>query len=126
MKQYFYINQNSELPILKMEVIYDGRGDFNKIYDSLQNCDITFSMMNVDSGVFKVSNAPCYIKERESDGCVTKYDVCYDWKKRDTRDKGTYKGQFKIHFNPIKGESTIYPTGDLIMPIREDLEIIIR
>lgn len=126
MQQFFYINQNSELPTLKMEVIYDGRGDFHKVYSSLQNCEITFSMMNIDSGVYKVSNAPCYIKKRESEGCVEKYDICYDWKKRDTKDKGTYKGVFEIDFGQIKGESMTFPSGKLIMPIREELIIVIR
>lgn len=124
--QEFYIKQNSELPILSMEIIYDGRSDFNKFHDSIQNSEITFTMTNMDTNVIKIANAPCYIKRREKDGCVEQYLICYQWKKRDTREVGRYKGEFKISFGEIKGESITYPKGDLIMPIREDLLITIE
>lgn len=123
--QYFYIRQNSTLPTLRMELIEDGRHDYRKFYDSIQNCSITFTMVNIDTNITKVAKAPCYIKLKEDGGCVEKYVICYDWKERDTKDVGTYKGTFDITFNPIKSDETEYPTGKLIMPIREELTIII-
>lgn len=123
--QYFYIRQNSTLPTLRMELIEDGRHDYRKFYDSIQNCSITFTMVNIDTNITKVAKAPCYIKLKEDGGCVEKYVICYDWKERDTKDAGTYKGTFDITFNPIKSDETEYPTGKLIMPIREALSIII-
>ena len=125
--QTFYINQNSELPILRMELIIDGRNDFNKFYDAIQDASITFSMTNVDTGIMKVANAPAYIKRKDNDGCVEEYVICYDWRKRDTKEIGTYEGVFTIHFNGnIKNEEITYPKGDLIVPIREKLIITIR
>lgn len=123
--QYFYIRQNSTLPTLRMELIEDGRHDYRKFYNSIQNCSITFTMVNIDTNITKVAKAPCYIKLKEDGGCVEKYVICYDWKERDTKDVGTYKGTFDITFNPIKSDETEYPTGKLIMPIRETLNIII-
>lgn len=123
--QYFYIRQNSTLPTLRMELIEDGRHDYRKFYDSIQNCSITFTMVNIDTNITKVAKAPCYIKLKEDGGCVEKYVICYDWKERDTKDAGTYKGTFDITFNPIKSDETEYPTGKLIIPIREALSIII-
>ena len=123
--QYFYIRQNSTLPTLRMELIEDGRHDYRKFYDSIQNCSITFTMVDIDTNITKVAKAPCYIKLKEDGGCVEKYVICYDWKERDTKDVGTYKGTFDITFNPIKSDETEYPTGKLIMPIRETLNIII-
>ena len=77
--------------------------------------------------MIKVANAPCYIKLKENNGCVEQYSICYNWKKRDTKEKGTYEGVFNIHFNGnIKSETTSYPSGDLIMPIREKLIITIQ
>lgn len=107
-----------------MELIWDGRGDFNKFYDCIQNAEITFTMTNVATNVIKVSNAQAYIKRREIDGCVEQYIICYDWKKRDTKEKGSYEGYFTIHFNDdLKSDTVTYPSGDLIMPIREKLSI---
>lgn len=127
--QYFYINQNSTLPALQMELIYDGRNDFNKFYEAIQNSEITFSMIDINTNLPKISNASAYIKLKENSNCVKEYLICYNWKKRDTKEKGIYRGIFNIHFkDDIKNENeTIqYPIGDLIMPIREELIITIK
>ena len=123
--QYFYIRQNSTLPTLRMELIEDGRHDFRKFYESVQNCTITFTMVNVDTKITKIAKAPCYIKLKEDDGCVEKYVICYDWKPRDTKEAGTFKGTFELTFGEIKSDETEYPTGNLNMPVREDLTIVI-
>ena len=36
----FYINKNSTLPILKLDVIQDGRNDVKQIYELIQNSNI--------------------------------------------------------------------------------------
>ena len=123
----FLINQNSVLPQLRIELIQDGRGDFHRFHDCIQNADITFTMINVDSGVIKISNAPCSIRLKDNNSCEEEYLICYDWKKRDTKDKGIYKGLFTIKFNDdLVSETDVYPKGELIVPIVEDLIIIIK
>jgi hypothetical protein len=125
--QEFYIKQNSMLPQLRMEIIDDGRHDFWKFHEAIQNADITFTMTNVNSGLIKILNSPCYIKLKEDGGCEDEYVICYDWKKRDTNEKGLYNGVFTIDFgNDLKSDLTTYPSGTLIMPIREDLQIMIE
>lgn len=125
--QTFLITQNSTLPTLKIDVINNGRDNYNKIFDSLQNSEITFTMTNIDTGLVKILNAPCYIKLKENQGCVETYSVCYDWKKRDTKEKGTYKGVFNIIFNDdLTSDTTTYPSGNMFVPIAEQLEIIIK
>lgn len=128
MHQQFFINKDSVLPTLRMELIYDGRHDFHKFWDAVQNSEITFTMTNVDTKVIKIANEPCYIKLREIDGCVDQYVICYDWRKRDTKERGVYEGVFTINFNGnLKSEDGIsYPNGDLVMPIREKLMITIQ
>ena len=124
---YFYIKQNSTLPILRMELIEDGRHTYNKFHECIQNADITFTMVNVDTNVTKVAKNKAYIKLREDDDCTEQYLICYDWKKHDTKECGTFKGTFEITFDPtLKNDEYEYPNGILNMPIREDLIIVIK
>lgn len=126
--QEFYIKQNSTLPTIRMELIEDGRFDFfhNKFHECIQNADVYFTMTNINTGLVKILNAPCYIKLRETNGCVEQYIICYDWKQRDTKEKGIYEGVFEINFrDDISSDVQTYPNGKLIMPIREKLQIII-
>ncbi len=125
--QTLFINQHATLPQLKIELIQDGRYNFNKFYNAIQNSEITFTMVNKNTNVIKIANAPAYIKLKEHQGCVDEYIICYDWKARDTKEKGTYEGYFKIHFNDtLTSETETYSYGDLIVPIEEKLEIVIR
>ena len=124
---YFFIKQGSVLPTLRMELIEDGRHDFGKFHEAVQDSDITFTMVNVDTNITKVAKNKAYIKLRENDDCTEQYLICYDWKKHDTKECGTFKGTFEITFPPsIKNDVYTYPSGILNMPIREELYIIIR
>lgn len=126
MAQYFYIKQNSTLPTLRMDLINDGRHDFRKFHECIQAADITFTMVNVDTNVTKIAKAKAYVKLREIDSCEEEYMICYDWKTRDTKESGTYKGTFEITFSKdIKNDNYSYPSGVLNMPIREELTIVI-
>ena len=124
--QEFYINKDSLLPTLRIELIEDGRHDYNKMYEMLQNSSITFTMVNRDTGVTKIAKAPAYIKAREDGGCVEQYVICYDWKKRDVNEEGSFIGKFEIEFGEVKNDEYTYPKGNLIMPIRDDLVITIK
>ena len=73
-----------------------------------------------------IENFDRYIKEREDGGCVEQYVICYDWRKHDTKEEGTYLGTFNIEFGEVKNDDYTYPTGNLIVPIREDLLITIK
>lgn len=127
MQQQFFINQHSTLPTLRMELINDGRNDFKKFYDIIQNAEITFTMTNCDTNVIKIANEKAYLSKREVDGCTDQYLICYQWKPRDTKEKGVYEGVFTLHFDgTLTSETDTYPKGDLIMPIREKLMIIIQ
>lgn len=122
----FYIRQNSVLPILRMELIEDGRHDYNKFHELIQNSTITFTMVNKETGVTKVAKAPAYLKLREDAGCVDQYVICFNWRKHDTKEAGNYVGYFDIDFGEVKNDNYEYPKGKLIMPIRETLNITIR
>lgn len=115
------------LPILCMMVINDGRHDFHKFHEKIQNAEITFSMIENDSGVFKIVNSPAFIKKIGDTCCEDQYLVCYQFRKRDVQVPGTFKGFFTIRFNDdLKNDEYEYPEGVLKVPIRDDLWIVVE
>lgn len=128
--QEFYIDSGSMLPVLKMELVKDGRHSFRKFCDEIQNASVTFSMKELKTGINKIVNAPCGIelKDSDEDGCEDEYLIVYKWKKRDTNERGSYIGTFEITFGDdlTSQDGLTYSSGNLIVPIREDVEIIIK
>ena len=122
--QQFNIVQNATLPYLELEVINDGRHNFNKIYVALQAADVTFNMTDNNNGIKKIVNKKCNIVPIEDNGCIEKVKVQYQWRKNDTKEKGQFKGYFKVSFkDDIVMEDMMFPKGDLIVPIAEELII---
>ena len=112
----FFINQNSTLPILKMDVVLDGRTDaFKEFYSILDNANIRFSMTLESNGAEKISMQPAYLveKDKTSAESTQEYYIYYKWKSKDTNRPGRYKGEFSITLD----------NGELIAPIRENLYI---
>lgn len=121
MKQ-FNINKDSMLPYLEIEPILNGRFTFAKLYDAIQNADVTFSMKNVDTGIWKIANAKANIVNCTEQGCEDRFKIQYRWNKRDTKECGRYLAQFKIMFyDDIVSGDYIFPKGELIVPIGEDI-----
>ena len=126
MKQ-FVINKNSTLPYLEIEPIHDGRHTYKKLYLALQAASVTFTMTNMENGVKKIANAPCHIVPINDKVCEERYKIQYRWNKRDTSEAGIYIGQFKLRFdNEITAEDFVFPKGELILPIAEELQIVIN
>lgn len=123
----FYINQYSELPSLQIELIHDGISDYETFNECIQDATIYFNMINKDTNTYKICNALAYIKKVETNDCTDEFIICYDWKQRDTRDKGNFSGSFTINFhgNITSEDNKQYPQGNLIVPIRENLDIVI-
>ena len=113
----FHINKDATLPILKMELIKDGRYSFREFHDKIQNSNIYFSMSDINTGVKKICkrSATCILKS-EYNGCEDEeYYISYQFSRKDTSKPGTYIGKFIIEF--LDG------SGTLIVPIREELII---
>lgn len=121
MKQ-FNINKDATLPYLEIEPVMNGRYNFRKLYEAIQGADVTFSMKNIETGVWKVANAQAHIVDSTEQGCEERFKIQYRWKARDTKEAGRYLAQFKIKFaDDIVSGDTIFPKGDLIVPIAEDI-----
>lgn len=123
MKQ-FNINKDSTLPYLEIEPIVNGRNTFAKLYEAIQSADIKFSMKNIDNGIWKIANAKAYVVNSVDQGCEDRFKIQYRWNKRDTKECGRYLAQFKITFSDdIVSGDTIFPKGELIVPIAEDIVV---
>ena len=113
----FFINKNATLPILKLELIQDGRNDFQRFYEAVQNANIYFTMADVVTGVKRIAKKETTIElVIPQTNCVgDEYYLIYQFTERDTAVAGRYVGQFTIEF--LDG------SGTLIAPIREELFI---
>lgn len=61
----FYIKQNTDLPILKMEFVNDGRTDSYKILnDEIVNAKIRFSMMDLNTNQKIVFMENAYLTDK--------------------------------------------------------------
>jgi hypothetical protein len=112
----FSINKGATLNVLKMELINDGRNDFQKFHEKVQNANIYFTMTDVITGVKRIAKKPTTIEQVEPTNCVgDEFYLIYQFTERDTAVGGRYVGQFEIEF--------LDDSGTLIVPIKETLMI---
>lgn len=127
--QEFFIIKGSVNPVLEMELINDGRYDFQKslINDALQDSVVTFNMKDEETGILKIANAKANIVLADEESCQERYILQYKWKERDVKNSGVFRGWFNISFNGnLTSDGVDYPKGNLIVPIEEGLRIIIK
>lgn len=112
----FFINRGATLNVLKLELIQDGRNDFEKFFEKIQNANIFFSMSDVVTGVKYIGLKPTSLSLVTPESCVAEeYYLTYQFTAKETSRAGRYVGQFTIEF--LDG------TGTLIVPIKDELFI---
>jgi hypothetical protein len=110
----WFIKKGATLPVLKMQVVKDGRAGYLQLNEDLEVSTIFFSMVDVETGIPKIVSAPCYIVPLIlPEGATPEYYIYFQFTERDTNTPGRYQGQFLI-----KNDE-----GNLILPIREELYI---
>ena len=110
----FYIKKNATLPVLKMQVVKDGRSGYLQLMQDLEVSTIFFTMIEVETGIPKIVSAPAEIVNLIlPEGTDPEYYIYFKFTARDTNSPGRYQGQFLI-----KNDE-----GNLILPIREELYI---
>lgn len=116
MAQHFFIKKDSTLPILTMKVVNDGRYDYKKIFDRLENAAITFSMVD-EKGNYRVFNKQGLLIPVTKIACPEEdeFYIGYQFTEKETKKVGSYKAEFKIDF--------LDDGATLIVPIREDLYV---
>ena len=116
----FFIRKDSLEPVLKMQLIQDGRNDFRKFYQGLENAILSFSMKKVDNGEYVILNKAAGIVQKTQVDPTNdpEYYIYYRWQPTDVMEEGRYQGQFLIEF--------LTDGTQLVAPVREDLYINIQ
>jgi len=111
----FFIKKNATLPLLKMQVVKDGRSSYNNMMNLIESSAIFFSMVDTETGIPKINTRPAGITEKVmiDPNANQEYYVYYQFTNIDTRKPGRYEGQFLFRNDD----------GTLILPIREKLYI---
>ena len=104
----FFIRKNSTLPILEIDLIKDGRLDFNYINSNLSGSTIYFSMKDIDTQVYKVLNGVCVLDT------ITN-SIHYKFTKKNTSNTGRYICEFSFNTNQ----------GTVNLPITDNLYVTI-
>jgi hypothetical protein len=106
----FYIKQNSTLPILKMEIIKDGRSDFN--LNSFLSGSSTFliSIYDKSNDKFLFASKECFVTSEYSDfEGKDLYYLNYQFTNKDTLKTGRYEVQVSI----------LSDQGVILLPLQE-------
>ena len=122
---HFFIKKDSTLPELKYPLTQRVREKYDLSDDMLANCAITFSMMDADSGVYRIANVPANLvidTDRQNHPDELKYTLVYRFKLRDTKIAGRYLGEFVIDFIPSENEGGC---GKIKLPANGQINIII-
>ena len=111
----FFIKKNATLPVLKLQVVKDGRSDYDSFMNTIELSAIFFSMVDIDTGIPKISSRPAGFVEKTflDPNAEPEYYIYYQFTPRDTNRVGRYEGQFMLRNDQ----------GVLILPIREKLII---
>jgi hypothetical protein len=114
----FFIKKNATLPLLKLQVVNNGRSDFDNFMKTIELSAIFFSMVDVDTGVPKISSKPAGFVEKTflDPNSEPEYYIYYQLNSTDTNRVGKYEGQFLLRSDE----------GVLILPIREKLNVYVQ
>lgn len=112
----FFINKGATLNPLKMELINDGRNDYHKFHEKVQNANIYFTMTDVVTGVKRIARKKAGIQQVEPESCIgEEFYLVYNFSQKETSVAGRYVGQFEVDF--LDG------SGTLLVPIRDILYV---
>lgn len=117
----FFIRQGSTTPILKLQLIDDGKNDMSSFNDQLENAVIRFEMSDSTTNEPFILDAPCYLTTKTElyNQTTTSYYIVYNFNCEQTRSVGKYEGKITIYFR----DTNLNSTGTLILPVREKLYI---
>ena len=75
----FFIKKNATLPLLKLQVVKDGRSDYNSFMKLIEVSSIYFSMTDLETGIPKIMSRPAGFVEKTFDdpNAETEYYLYY-------------------------------------------------
>jgi hypothetical protein len=123
----FFIKRNATLPVLKINVIKDGRSDYDRSMKFLNETEIFFSMVDTETGIPKITSRPAGIMKKNpvipNEG--DEYYVYCQFTPFDTKKVARYKGQFMFRNEtgfmnlPLNQEIFINVTDSFILDDKE-------
>lgn len=102
----FNIKQKATLPYLEVNLIKDGRTDFNYVKTNLSASTIYFYMKDIETGTYKVAKGLCNYSNEDN-------SIYYQFTKRNTLNIGRFEGEFKIFTSQ----------GEITLPLRDKIFI---
>jgi len=117
----FHIRQGATDPILKMRMIDDGKNDKSSFNEMLENAEITFEMLDVQTGNPVIYGAECELTNRvkKTNFINDEYYIKFRFTEEQTSEIGRFEGKITIQFNDGNGNNT----NKLILPIKEKLYV---
>ena len=116
-RQVFFIKKNSTLPKLKFPLTQAIMEYYDITEDMLQNCAVTFSMIDADTGIYRIANSDANLEISENRALEpdeVKYTLTYCFSLKDTKKDGHFKGQFQIDFLGEFCGKIAFPTNQMI------------
>ena len=115
----FFIRKGATDPMLKLRLSDDGRNDKSSLNDLLENADIRFDMIEIETEIPHILNEPCVLTTRTKkyDQTTDEYYITFRFNENQTKDIGKYEGIVTIQFR----DTDLNPTNKLIVPIKEKL-----
>lgn len=111
----FFIKQNTTLPLLKMQIVKDGKTDYKYICDVIEKSSIYFSMIDDATGIPKIISAGAGFVNKVfiEPNSQPEYYLYYLFTKNDTNRSGKFRGEFTL----------LSDEGTLVVPISDNLYI---
>jgi hypothetical protein len=97
----FFIKKDSTLPELKYPLTQHTMEQYDITKDMLENCAVTFSMIEADSGLYRIANVAANLvvnNNRPEYPDELQYTLMYRFKLPQTRKGGRYYGELTIDF----------------------------
>ena len=113
----FFIKKDSTLPELKYPLIQKVREQYDLTDDMLENVAVTFSMMDADTGLYRIANVAANLvinNDRPANPDELQYTLMYRFKLPQTAKAGRYLGEFKVDFLGENCGKITLPTQKLI------------
>lgn len=118
----FFIKKDSTLPELKYPLTQKVREQYDLTDDMLENVAVTFSMMDADTGQYRIANVAANLvinNDRAEYPDELQYTLMYRFKLSQTRKPGRYLANFTIDFLGGNG------CGKIGLPVNGFINIII-
>jgi hypothetical protein len=97
----YFLKRYSTHPTIKFPLTQVIREKYDITHDMMQNCAVTFSMLNDETGFFKIANVAADLLIIEDEYQFLEepdYVLQYALERKDTAEVGVFSGEFKLTF----------------------------